>query len=233
MDKSAFLKNPDCMDPRDVPSEWMAEAWTIDAVRANQTYGLARAVGKCGELAFTQGYLDLLARSLSDEQLVELYCEIRDLSDRDEVEWRGEFERTFPRVVASLPAPRLMPGIDDFLCGSEMRVGWARDAWEDDRVSAFVTSHMAQDLAQGGGFWCRPEWLEHLDLCLTRAQIVRLYTELRDQSERPEREWRHILETAFPDCIAHLPEPLDPGMKADEGPAMDEGQPRSEPPEIA
>jgi hypothetical protein len=209
MDKAEFLKNVYRTMPREIPSAWMADAWVIDEVRAELTYGLARAVSKCGSLSFTKDYLDLLARSLSDGQLVQLYCDIRDQSGRHEEEWREDFERAFPKIVGLLPDPRAFPEIDAFLNGQELRVAWARAAWEDDRAREFITSHMAQDLKHGGESWCRREWLEHLDLCLSRNQLVRLYAELRDRSGRPEREWRHVFEEAFPDCLDHFPKPLD------------------------
>ncbi|SIO16935.1 hypothetical protein SAMN05444166_2802 [Singulisphaera sp. GP187] len=209
MDTSKFYDKLYSMPARDFPTEWMAEAWGHSEIRANLTYGLSRMVSKIGELAHGADHLDLLARSLSNEQLVQLYIDIRDQSHRFEEEWREEFERAFPKIVSRLPEPYVFPEIDRFLKGEELHVGWARNAWEVDRAREFITSVMARDLEQGGMFWCEPSWLEHLDLCLTRDQLLRLYTEMRDISGRPEQEWRHVFEESFPDCVDHFPKPLD------------------------
>jgi hypothetical protein len=96
----------------DTPAEWWAAAWRIERVRDELSSDWARDVSKSGSLARYDAFLDLLARSLTPEQLVELYVYIRDKSLRYESEWRAEFERAFPACVAQLPAP--FPEDDDF-----------------------------------------------------------------------------------------------------------------------
>lgn len=207
MDRQSFFDKLYSTPAREFPTEWMAEAWADEEIRAELTFGLSHMVSKVGELAHSEDYLDLLARSLTHEQLVNLYIDIRDRSYRHEEEWRDEFERTFPEVADMLPDPFVFVKIDVFLNGGELPVAWARQAWEVERAREFIAKVLATDLKQGGDFWRRPDWLEHLDLCLTREHIVRLYTDLRDQSGRPEQEWRHVFEEAFPDCVKSLPKP--------------------------
>lgn len=209
MDKTSFFDKLHSMSAREFPTEWMAEAWDDEEIRSDLTYGLSHMVSKVGELAHSAAYLDLLARALSHKQLIQLYMDIRDNSYRHEEEWREEFERTFPEVADLLPAPFVFVKIDVFLNGGELPVAWARQVWEVERAREFIATVLATDLKQGGDFWHRPDWMEHLNLCLTREQIVRLYTDLRDRSGKPEPEWRHVFEKAFPDCVKSLPKPLD------------------------
>jgi hypothetical protein len=96
----------------ETPPSWMAEAWCIDQVRENISYGLAKDVGKTGSLCRTREYLSFLERALSVEQLVELFLYIRDEHGcaLREPEFRPEFEAAFPKCVASLP-PALRQGL--------------------------------------------------------------------------------------------------------------------------
>src|SRR5262249_24803803 len=65
---------------------------------------IARWVDKTGSFA---GMLDGVAEAgLSTAELVEFYEGIRDHSGRLELEWRPEFEATFPEAVAMLPLVR-------------------------------------------------------------------------------------------------------------------------------
>ena len=66
---------------------------------------LARNVGKLGELFLSEAEFDEIAQAqLSDENIVVLYCYIRDASLRLEDEWRDEFVALFPDKVDLLPA---------------------------------------------------------------------------------------------------------------------------------
>ena len=98
-------------------------------------------------------------------------------------------------VPRPFPHPEGFSEIDRYLSGEELRVGWARDAWEDDHAREFLTNHMAEDVARGGDSWNRPDWIEQLDLSLNRDQVVELYVEIRDRSGRPERDWRPAFES--------------------------------------
>jgi hypothetical protein len=90
----------------ETPAEWFAAAWEIDRIREAQTAEMVRDVRKIGELFYTSAFLGLLARSLSGPRLVELFRAVRDGSMR-ELEFRADFERAFPAVVADLPPPAI------------------------------------------------------------------------------------------------------------------------------
>jgi hypothetical protein len=96
-----------------VPSDWWAEAWRIDRVRDELSSDMARTVSKEGELSYSDGYFDLLARALTAEQLLALYLFIRDESRRLESEWRPQFESLFPSCVNLLPTPRPEPPLEE------------------------------------------------------------------------------------------------------------------------
>jgi hypothetical protein len=195
------------LDPGQLLSEWMREAWERPDVRSELTSEMARTVSKTGELCYTEAYLDLLARALDCDRVADLYREIREHSGRHEEEWRADFERRFAECADRLPFPLVFPQINQYLNQHELRVGWARDVWKDDHARMFLIEHMVADLAQGGDSWNRPDWMEQLDHGLSREQILELYEELRDRSGRPEVEWRPAFEMAFPDCACFLPSP--------------------------
>jgi hypothetical protein len=127
---------------------------------------------------------------------------------RHEDEWRDQFEHLFFACKDQLPFPLGFPEIQSYLNGEELSVGWARDAWRDDHARRFPTDHMIDDVAQGGNFWCRPEWIEQLDHSLDREQLLQLFAEIRDRSGQVEANWRPAFEAAFPDCVSHLPPSL-------------------------
>jgi hypothetical protein len=88
----------------ETPTEWMAAAWEVESVRSARSAEMARTVGKCGELAYTQEYLRYLSQALSISRQVELFLSIRDSGNQlREVEFRPGFERAFPDCVAHLP----------------------------------------------------------------------------------------------------------------------------------
>jgi hypothetical protein len=107
------------LDPEDIPAEWMAQAWMIPSVREAHEHELARSVSKVGSLCATDEYLRLLDRSLTVDQLRELFVYIRAHGHR-ESEFRPEFEQAFPRCVPMLPPAEPELEFDD-------APDWARD----------------------------------------------------------------------------------------------------------
>jgi hypothetical protein len=108
MNKEAFFADPITMLARaDVFPTWIQEAWTTDAARfrTRVTEELARTVSKYATMAGHENWTSVLSNALSQEQLSELYQNIRDESLRLEPEWRSEFIHVFPRSSGVLPPP--------------------------------------------------------------------------------------------------------------------------------
>src|SRR5262245_55749615 len=103
--REAFFADPSRLVWQDgVQPEWIAEAYrTNEQFRANIHYALSRSVSKGGDFSLADGWLQLLAPSLSSDEVVNLYEIIRDDSQRLEPEWRAEFEAAFPVQKMALP----------------------------------------------------------------------------------------------------------------------------------
>ena len=95
--KEAFLRDFFDFDfsPDEIPSDWMAEAWEIDLIRKYLTSDMTRMISKGCEIRYLPPFSALLVRSLTCEQIVSLYEEIRDGAYRHEDEWREGFEQMF------------------------------------------------------------------------------------------------------------------------------------------
>lgn len=89
----------------ETPSAWMAEAWTIEKVREEISYELARYVSKNGSMCCDSEYLSFLEQGLTVDQLVELFLYIRGKCSSREAEFRPEFEQAFSKCVNALPPP--------------------------------------------------------------------------------------------------------------------------------
>jgi hypothetical protein len=111
--RESFLTDPNrLMWQDDVQPEWIVEAYRTHApFQANFQYMLARSVSKRGDFSVAEGWLEVLAPALSADEMVELYLQIRDRSQRLELEWRGEFEAAFPDHKAALLPPPQPEGI--------------------------------------------------------------------------------------------------------------------------
>src|SRR5688500_15823760 len=97
--------------PPDVPIDWAREVWELPEVYENVSYSIARDVGKTGSLCRTAEYLGWLADTLTGEQVVRLYLDIRDKHGcvlREE-EFRPEFLAAFARHAHAIP-PALTEG---------------------------------------------------------------------------------------------------------------------------
>jgi hypothetical protein len=105
--RESFLADPNrLMWQDDVRPEWVVEAYQTNAeFRDNLQYWIAREVRKTGSLGSGESWLEVLQPALSATEVAELYLQIRDLSQRLELEWRGEFEAVFPDHKAALPPP--------------------------------------------------------------------------------------------------------------------------------
>ncbi len=74
--------------------------------RDNLVNGIARYVSKNADLSFSHDVLRHLNSFFTVEDSVELYVQIRDLSQRLEEEWRDAFVEYFPDCSEALP-PRI------------------------------------------------------------------------------------------------------------------------------
>jgi len=88
----------------EVPSAWLDGVVSNPEVREDLFYALARSASKVGDFNLATEALATLSRTLSPNEAVDLYCYIRDTSERLEEEWRPGFEDAFPAAVALLPA---------------------------------------------------------------------------------------------------------------------------------
>ena len=68
-----------------------------------------RSISKAGNFSLARDALQQLSVTLTDEQALSFYVEIRDNSGRPESEWRDEFLSCFPRVKDRLPAASSKP----------------------------------------------------------------------------------------------------------------------------
>jgi hypothetical protein len=73
--------------------------------RDNLVDGIVRYVSKNADLSCSDDLLCLLSSFFTTEESVDLYEQIRDISDRLEDEWRDQFEEYFPQSAHVLPPP--------------------------------------------------------------------------------------------------------------------------------
>ncbi|MFA6956716.1 MAG: hypothetical protein WC538_12670 [Thermoanaerobaculia bacterium] len=109
MTRDEFMQRPYELlsESGQVPSEWVAEAWTQTSLRDDVVYELARSVSKTGSFDLAGDvWLQVLPPALPPEAVIALYVAIRDESERLEFEWRPAFATAFVRDEASLPPPR-------------------------------------------------------------------------------------------------------------------------------
>ena len=209
MEKDAFLRGflEFRFAPGEIPADWMTEAWDRVEIRRYLTDDMTRMVSKTGEISYTREFGELLRRSLTCDQAVQLYRDIRDNARRNEDEWRPQFAQWFPQCVSALPRALADPYHDWYLQGRDYPREWMDHAWSSEPVRRAIVCGMAASIDAGDERWCGPEWLELLDRSLSRDQIVLLFADLRRAARRPEAEWRWIYEEEFPDCAKYLPPP--------------------------
>ena len=106
MTKDEFLRDPIRRSGPEVPSDWLAEAWsTVPEFRDNVIYSFVRSVRKDGDLNEASNLPEFLNRFLICRQVVELYEAIRGhpRTAREEYEWHPYFVRAFPQCASALP----------------------------------------------------------------------------------------------------------------------------------
>jgi hypothetical protein len=110
---------PAAEDFVDVPSEWAAEAWDVEAVRSPLVHELRRDVSKSGKLCLREKQLEKMSELLRTDQAIALYKALRNDSPHRESEFRSDFLRLFEKHASQLP-PELtrdqiiaMLGVDD------------------------------------------------------------------------------------------------------------------------
>jgi hypothetical protein len=91
----------------------------------------------------------------------------------------------------------------------EIEPEWFKEGWRT--LQAFrdnLTYELTRDVRKTGSLRFTPDLLAYLPKILDREQVVAVYVSIRDESGRPEDEWRTEFEEAFPEHAAALPRPL-------------------------
>jgi hypothetical protein len=102
---ASLWRFPDTDGIDDVPSDWAADAWNMDAVRSQIVHEICRRVSKFGELGLNESQLSKIGDVLRTEQVIELYEALTSDSPHRELAFRDDFERIFARHSAHLPPP--------------------------------------------------------------------------------------------------------------------------------
>jgi len=82
---------------------------------------------------------------------------------------------------------------------------WIAAAWGDPQFRANVEHALVRSVSKNGDFFVAAYWLEVLPTFLEAEQVVSLYERIRDESGRPEHEWRRQFECAFAAHAGMLP----------------------------
>ena len=109
MNRAEFLKDPIRSFSESVPVDWFCAAWKQRPFRDHVTGQFVRAVSKTGEFGLVGSLVPFVRAALKKTSAVALFKEIRDASDRLELEWREEYEKLFPEFASSLPRPTKSP----------------------------------------------------------------------------------------------------------------------------
>lgn len=87
-----------------VPVEWVREAWELEEVQGTWVWEIARDIGKSGSYSYLTGqWAPGLSRILTTNQVIRFFQELR--HQRGEMEYRLEFELSFPEHAPFLPEP--------------------------------------------------------------------------------------------------------------------------------
>jgi hypothetical protein len=86
--------------------------------------------------------------------------------------------------------------------------------WQNEDARSEAMYAMLRSLEKRGSF-SLTNWLSLLATpgALTTAQVIDLYTELRDGTWRNELEWRQEFAAAFPSCAEQLPPPTPHALR--------------------
>lgn len=92
----------------------------------------------------------------------------------------------------------------------EIEPEWFAEGWRT--IPAFrdnLTYELTRSVSKNGDFFIASDLLAYLPSVLDRDQVVAVYVAIRDESGRPEDEWRPEFERAFAAHVEALPPPLD------------------------
>jgi hypothetical protein len=84
---------------------------------------------------------------------------------------------------------------------------WVADAFRtNEQFRENILYALSRSVSKGGDFNLASGWMEMLAISFSPAEVVSLYTTIRDRARRPEAEWRAEFESAFPGSADYLPE---------------------------
>jgi hypothetical protein len=108
MTKEEFLSDPlryfQSEGAERFPLDWIQAAWANIQVQEAALFAFSRSVSKVGNLSLADDWVQVLGPILSAVQVVTLYGNVRDATERSESEWRADFERAFPQSHCLLPS---------------------------------------------------------------------------------------------------------------------------------
>jgi hypothetical protein len=87
----------------DVPGEWAAAAWDVQAIRAPIVDELIRDVSKVGQLCLDEKQLVKMSEVLRTDQVIALYEALCKNSPHRESEFRDDFQRFVAKHAHQLP----------------------------------------------------------------------------------------------------------------------------------
>jgi len=87
----------------DVPSNWAADAWDVEAIGTPILNELRQGVNKVGKLCLDEKQLVKMSEALRTDQVIALYAELCNDSPHRESEFRGNFQRLFAKHARKLP----------------------------------------------------------------------------------------------------------------------------------
>jgi len=111
MDRSEYIaaltaspsRFPEVDGADDVPSDWAADAWEVEAIRAPIVNDLLRGVSKVGKLWRDEKQLMKMSEVLRTDQVVALYEALSNDSPHREVEFPWRFSEDFRKARTPTP----------------------------------------------------------------------------------------------------------------------------------
>jgi hypothetical protein len=92
----------------------------------------------------------------------------------------------------------------------EIEPDWFKEGWRTrPGFRDNLTYELTRSVSKNGDFFIASDLLAYLPSVLDRDQVVAVYVAIRDESRRPEDEWRPEFEQAFADYVGALPSALD------------------------
>jgi hypothetical protein len=122
----------------------------------------------------------------------------------------------YVRIEASevLRQPGLRPTREQFLADPSrlafcegLQPEWVTEAFHtNDQFRENILYALSRSVSKRGDFSLASGWMEMLATSFSPAEVVSLYTTIRDRARRGEAEWRAEFEAAFPGSGSYLPE---------------------------